>query len=210
MSSTEAAVQQAASAGGTEEPEGKGDAEPNVGRTLSDLLNRTAGYMTSNRGVAPRALVLNYEHNASLHDEIILLILVTEPVPRVAGDERIEVEELGEGFVRVAARFGFMETPNVASLLEQSQIPVHAPEDVTVFVGRETVVAVGLKRVGTSRRPAPVAAAKRARWSSSRPRRPRANLPRPTETAHARAPRLLDGVPTAKAPAQQILRGRHE
>jgi KUP system potassium uptake protein len=38
-------------------------------------------------------------------------------VPRVAAKNRVEIEPLGDSFMRVVPRFGFMEAPNVPKAL---------------------------------------------------------------------------------------------
>jgi KUP system potassium uptake protein len=75
-----------------------------------------------NRGVrtTPLALRANVEHNHVRHEQIVILSIRTETVPRVPADERIVVDHLGyadDGIVHVAARFGYMETPDVPGAL---------------------------------------------------------------------------------------------
>jgi hypothetical protein len=41
----------------------------------------------------------------------------SEDIPEVSEDHRLKVEPLPHGFFRVIARYGFMETPNVASVV---------------------------------------------------------------------------------------------
>ncbi|MFH7339442.1 hypothetical protein [Streptomyces sp. KHY 26] len=53
-------------------------------------------------------------------DQVVILSLETEPVPRVPADQRIVVDDLGyagDGIIHVTARFGYMETPDVPSTL---------------------------------------------------------------------------------------------
>jgi KUP system potassium uptake protein len=94
---------------------------------------------------APPTLVHYVKHSHALHERVILLTIQTERVPRVADALRIEVEERGDGFIRVAARYGFMESPSVQRVLEhckQSGLPVE-PKDATVFVGHSSVQPTG-------------------------------------------------------------------
>ena len=55
--------------------------------------------------------------------------------------ERIEVEELTNGFWRVIGRYGFMETPDVPRLLRETEARGLALGPRTYFLGREVVVA---------------------------------------------------------------------
>ena len=47
----------------------------------------------------------------------VILTIITENVPRVAAKDRVEIEPLGDSFMRVVLRFGFMEAPNVPKAL---------------------------------------------------------------------------------------------
>ncbi len=75
-----------------------------------------------NRGIqsAPLAMRANVNHNHVLHEQVIIMSIDTLPVPRVADDERISVDDLGyhhEGIFAVSAKFGYMERPNVPAAL---------------------------------------------------------------------------------------------
>nr|WTB35311.1 KUP/HAK/KT family potassium transporter [Streptomyces sp. NBC_00830] len=62
----------------------------------------------------------NVEHNHVRHDQVVILSIQTEPVPRVPADRRIAVDDLGyadDGIIHVTARFGYMETPDVPGTL---------------------------------------------------------------------------------------------
>jgi len=63
-------------------------------------------------------------------------------VPWVASRNRINIEEVGPGFWRAEARFGFMERPHIPELLAVSKSLgcVIDLDDVTYYVGHETVV----------------------------------------------------------------------
>ena len=49
-------------------------------------------------------------------------VLVTENVPVVSATERVLVEELGQGFYRVTAHYGFMQNPNVLKALRRPMV----------------------------------------------------------------------------------------
>ncbi len=103
----------------------------------------TAVFMTSSADGAPPSLVHNYVHNHTVHEAVVLVTIVTEDVPFVDDDERVSVEDLGEGFVRVVARYGFVENPDVVALLAREDTPTPPIEHTTFFLGHETLLADG-------------------------------------------------------------------
>jgi KUP system potassium uptake protein len=107
----------------------------------------TAVFMTSNAEGTPPALLHNFHHNRVVHEQVILLTIVTEEVAYVQDSERAEVEELREGFVRVVARYGFMEDPDIIELLARKDTPTPPIEYTTFFLGRETLLAQGRSMV---------------------------------------------------------------
>ncbi len=100
-----------------------------------------AVFMTSNSQGTPPALMNNFLHNHVVHDKVILLTILTEEVPYVEASRRVTVESLKEGFVRIVARYGFMENPDVVSLLASPETPSLPLEYTTFFLGNETVLA---------------------------------------------------------------------
>jgi len=80
-----------------------------------------------------------------LHEKVVMLSVQTRHVPEVSPDERLEICPLGEGFTRVTAAYGFMETPNVIDVLELAR---RRGLDVDVagasfYLGRETLLTSG-------------------------------------------------------------------
>ena len=73
----------------------------------------TAIYMTSRVDVVPVPLLHNLKHNKVLHKRIVLMHVVTENIPRVRAERRLEVAHLGDNFHAIVAHYGFMEQPNV-------------------------------------------------------------------------------------------------
>ncbi|HEX5328022.1 MAG TPA: KUP/HAK/KT family potassium transporter, partial [Acetobacteraceae bacterium] len=103
----------------------------------------TAVFLTRTERDAPPVLLWHLKHNRALHERLFILTVVTEPVPWIATDERMSVQEIAQHVWRARIRYGFMERPDIPALL----IRAHAggcsidPDDVTYFVGHETVVA---------------------------------------------------------------------
>ncbi|MFD7614730.1 potassium transporter Kup [Streptomyces sp. NPDC059828] len=80
----------------------------------------TSVFLNRGKQTAPLALRANVEHNHVRHEQVVILSLVTEPVPRVPDDQRVAVDDLGygdDGIIHVTARFGYMETPDVPGTL---------------------------------------------------------------------------------------------
>ncbi len=73
----------------------------------------TAVFLTGNPDATPTALLHNIKHNKVLHENNIILKVITEDMPRVADSERITLDRLSDTFTSVVMRFGYMESPNV-------------------------------------------------------------------------------------------------
>jgi KUP system potassium uptake protein len=91
---------------------------------LDDLARRThprvpgtAVFLTSVPGGAPPVLLHHLKHNKVLHETVVLMSILSEEIPQVDDDRRVECRELGQGFYQVLARYGFMETPDVPAAL---------------------------------------------------------------------------------------------
>jgi KUP system potassium uptake protein len=101
----------------------------------------TAVFLASSSEGLPRALWHNLRYNNVIHEQVILVTIMTEEIPRVSRDRRLEITEVLPGIVRIVARSGFMETPNITTVLhEASKYGVrYNPADTTFFVGNESV-----------------------------------------------------------------------
>jgi KUP system potassium uptake protein len=95
------------------------------------------------RGTTPPALFHNLRYNKVLHEHVVVLTVTTAPVPHVIGDDdRLAVEHLGGGVFTVRVQYGFMEDPHVPEALALAQARGAAIDldDVTYFLGRETII----------------------------------------------------------------------
>ena len=88
-----------------------------VERRKPPRVSGTAVFMTSSADGVPVVLLHHLKHNKVLHEQVVLMSILTEEVPEVDEDERVQVERLEQGFYRVTARYGFMETPDVPEVL---------------------------------------------------------------------------------------------
>lgn len=102
----------------------------------------TAIFMVADRDATPPALLHNLKHNKILHERVIVLTVLTKEVPYVSVEDRITVTEHEEGFVRVLACYGFMQLPDVKTILRRcSDMGIDVKmEDVTFFLGLETLI----------------------------------------------------------------------
>ena len=90
----------------------------------------TAVFLTGDPYAAPTSLMHNLKHNRVLHERNILLTIKTVDTPRVPRHERVSVEKVSEHFIRIIARYGFMETPSVPKILEHCR-----RKDVNIDMG---------------------------------------------------------------------------
>jgi KUP system potassium uptake protein len=104
-------------------------------------VSGTAVFLTTQTKDVPVTLLHNLKHNKVLHRTVLLLRVVTENIPRVAGTDRIKARELGDGFWRIEAHFGFAQTPNVARELGRANIPGLEldPSQISFFIGRANI-----------------------------------------------------------------------
>ena len=103
----------------------------------------TAVFLFKGSGAAPPALLTNTKHNHAVHQRVILLSVLTSDSPYVDVANRGEVQEFGQGFFQVTLHYGFMEEPDVETGLlglGDDRLPI-APDELTYFLGRETVIA---------------------------------------------------------------------
>jgi KUP system potassium uptake protein len=117
---------------------------------IADLLSNpplrvpgTAVFMSGNPMGTPLALRQNVAHNHVLHERSIILGVQTAETPHVPTEQRLEAEEIGEGFYRATLLYGFMEEPNVPYDLGRlccGSEKIDA-ETASYYLGRETLIA---------------------------------------------------------------------
>lgn len=116
-----------------------------VQRTQPPRVRGTAVFLTPNVDGAPLALQRHLRYNKALHEEIILLSIMTVEVPEVEQDKRVTIDALPQGFHRVRAYYGFMERPDVQEILgicRRLGITAEA-EETTYYLGREQLLPSG-------------------------------------------------------------------
>jgi KUP system potassium uptake protein len=129
---------------------------------LTDIAKRrpqrvpgVAVFLTSAPGGAPPVLLHHLKHNKVLHERVMLLSVMGHEIPQVHEGDRVRCRDLGEGFYEVMAHYGFMETPDVPSVLQslalQSDGAKVSVEIMTTsfYLGRETLIPVSGRRKKT-------------------------------------------------------------
>jgi KUP system potassium uptake protein len=118
-------------------------------KDLAELdLPRTPGmaiFMSITPEGIPHTLLHLLKHSEALHERILLLSVLPTETPTIARTDRLSVTDLGLGFYRVHARYGYMETPNILKILDllgKKGIPVDI-YSTSFFLGRETLLATG-------------------------------------------------------------------
>ncbi len=116
-------------------------------RIEADSLYRvpgTAVVMTGHYGqCVPAALMQHITCTHVLHERVIFLTVVTADQPHVPANERLDVENLGQGVIRMRVRYGFSQPPNVPVALklgERMDIPIDT--DAAIYIlGHEALIA---------------------------------------------------------------------
>ncbi len=125
----------------------------------------TAVFMTQDPEGTPMALLHQLKHNQVLHEQVVLLTILTVNDPIVDEEHRVKVVQLHAGFWRVIARYGFMETPNVPDVMKRAAAQGLATYRgrTSYFLGRETFIATGRSKMPRWRRALFVFLARNAR-----------------------------------------------
>jgi len=102
----------------------------------------TAIFMTTNPNGTPTTLLHNLKHNKVLHEQVVIMTVITEEIPWVPGEERVTVEPLEKGIYRVKARYGFIQDPRAQDVLDcakEKGLDLDLMK-TTFFLGRESLI----------------------------------------------------------------------
>ncbi len=89
----------------------------NLLKKKPQVVAGTAVFLTSDPFSAPTALMHSLKHYKVLHEQNVILSVVTAPQPVVPDSERVKLETINELFMRVKLTFGYMEQPNIPRAL---------------------------------------------------------------------------------------------
>jgi KUP system potassium uptake protein len=116
-----------------------------VERAKLPRVHGTAIFLTPDVDGAPLVLQRHVRYNKALHEEVILLSIITEEIPEVEHDKRVTTETLPQGFHRVRAYYGFMERPDVQEIVAICRdlgLNVEA-EETAYYLGRAELLSTG-------------------------------------------------------------------
>ncbi len=110
----------------------------------------TAIFMTSTPDDMPAAMLHNLKHNKILHERNVILHVTFEDVPLVPRAQRVQLEDLGNGFKKMVIRYGFMNSPDIPKALTVAAKD-HGVDfdmmDTSFFVSREVLIPNRCKRM---------------------------------------------------------------
>jgi KUP system potassium uptake protein len=117
-------------------------------------VSGTAVFMTSDADGIPPVLLHHLKHNKVLHEQVVLLSVVSKPVPYIDATKRVDVSPLGAGFWRVRASYGFMQSPVMRDIMAAARGSglVCASGSTSYFLGREQLLPNGPTRMSTWRK----------------------------------------------------------
>jgi len=106
----------------------------------------TAIFLHATGKGVPRALLHNLSHNKVMHERVVILRVLTEEVPSVPDEKRVDLTVLGNGFYRMNIRFGFREEPDIPQALKLCDALglSFSMMETSFFLSRETVIPTNL------------------------------------------------------------------
>jgi KUP system potassium uptake protein len=118
----------------------------------SKYVTRVPGaaiFMVGSPHGTPVALLHHVKANRCLHQNVILLCIVTEDVPSVPESARLDLKDLGAGIWRANGHYGYMESPDVGALVEWIKATGvrFNPQGATYFFNREMILHGGNSRM---------------------------------------------------------------
>ena len=118
---------------------------------VSDRLPRVKGtalFLMTHPDITPRSLLHHIKHNRVLHEQVILLAVITEGIPVVPYARRVTVQDLGHGFAKLVVRRGFKQELDMPETLVQAEAAgLHVTSDISYFIGHTTIRPTGRTRM---------------------------------------------------------------
>jgi len=109
----------------------------------------TGAFLSISPVGVPITLLHLLKHTEALPERVVLMSIVSANTPYVSRGKRLAVADLGQGFHRVIATYGFMQTPNMSEILAvatEKGLELDA-FSTTFYVGRETLLTSGEGRM---------------------------------------------------------------
>lgn len=131
--------------------------ETDIERRPPAIIEGTAIYMTRGLHGVPQVFQHNFKHNHVLHQQVIVLTVVTKDEPYVDEERRIKIRSYGSNgrFYRVKLYFGFKQNQDVRRALQlckQQGLSINE-ERVSFFIGREFITFQHNSPMANWRRP---------------------------------------------------------
>jgi KUP system potassium uptake protein len=108
------------------------------------ILPGNAAFLSSATSAIPLHLSRFVERSHALHKRILIVTARYEEEPTVPRDRRAEVIVITPDITRVILRYGFMEDASVPDGLrcavESKRLPHEYLDDLTIFIGHETII----------------------------------------------------------------------
>jgi KUP system potassium uptake protein len=108
------------------------------------VLPGNAAFLSSATSAIPLHLSRFVERSHALHKRILIVTARYEEEPSLPRDQRAEVVVITPDIIRVILRYGFMEDASVPDGLrcavESERLPPEWLEDLTIFIGHETII----------------------------------------------------------------------
>ena len=89
----------------------------NLSKKPPILVPGTAVFLTSDPQSAPTALMHSLKHYKVLHEQNVILSVVTAQQPIVPESDRVKLQPINKLFMRVTLTFGYMEQPHIPRAL---------------------------------------------------------------------------------------------
>ncbi|HVM55730.1 MAG TPA: potassium transporter Kup, partial [Acidimicrobiales bacterium] len=110
--------------------------------TPAQRVPGTAVFLYSTPGMTPPSLIANLRHNGVLHEQVVVVSIVTGDQPRVAPVRRAEVVDHDHGVSQVVLRYGFLDEPDIPRGLTEGaakRLRIDSAR-ATYFLGSESLV----------------------------------------------------------------------
>jgi KUP system potassium uptake protein len=114
-------------------------------KSLNPSITRVTGtsvFLSGTTEGVPHALLHNLKHNRVVHERVVFLTVITEEVPHIPEEERLEIQHLGRRFYRIILRYGYIDETDVPAALRAATRFNFEFNDMetSFFLGRETVM----------------------------------------------------------------------
>src|SRR4051812_10329867 len=107
---------------------------------------RTGVFLNANLETTPLALRANLEHNAIVHENVVIVSVQTQRVPHVPDQDRVTLDDLGyrdDGLTPLTVRYGFQDTIDIPGALLDCADRIETKvdlENVSYFVSRISIM----------------------------------------------------------------------